>query len=493
VHADGTESTNFVDLYKEGCFLLEAKDEEPGRSTDILLRRAFGQARGYVSHLPGQIPPYILILDVAKSLLVWDRWSGTYGGFDAARRIDLPTLADRPDDIALLRDIWSDPTARDPGRRAEAITREVAARLAELAVSLEGRGHEQERVACFLMRAVFTMFTEDVGLLPGEPFRHALEEIGAQAPEQLPGAISQLWAAMDQGLWWAHHKLLRFNGHFFQDTEALPLTRAEIATLHRAALADWTEVEPAIFGTLLHRDAVLAWDRVVDDVARVRPDPTPRLVDPTTGRLVPDPTARLPYHEYRGARQAEWPAADFIVGNPPYMGNKRMREAFGDGYVDALRAAYPEVPESADYVMFWWHRAAEAVAAGRTIRAGLITTNSITQTYNRTVVSRAMERGAEIAWAVADHPWVDEGGSAAVRVADPRHAALVRPYLNGKDLAARPRGVWVVDFGLRDEGEAREYPVLYDLVKARVKPGRDANARASYREKWWRFGRNRAS
>lgn len=105
VNPDGTESTNYVDLYKQGCFLLEAKDEEPGRSNELLLRKAFGQARSYVSHLPGQIPPYLLVLDVGRTLIVWDRWSGTYGGFNAGRRIDLTTLADRPEDIALLVDI----------------------------------------------------------------------------------------------------------------------------------------------------------------------------------------------------------------------------------------------------------------------------------------------------------------------------------------------------------------------------------------------------
>src|SRR5690606_25851916 len=134
-------------------------------------------------------------------------------------------------------------------------------------------------------------------------------------------------------------------------------------------------------------------------------------------KLVPDPEAKLPYMEHVNPRQAEWPEADFIVGNPPYMGNKRMREAFGDGYVDALRAAYPDVPESADYVMYWWHRAAREVAEGRTIRAGLITTNSITQTFNRGVVVKAMDEGVGVVWAIPTHPWVDEAGSAAVDVA----------------------------------------------------------------------------
>jgi methylase of polypeptide subunit release factors len=59
---------------------------------------------------------------------------------------------------------------------------------------------------------------------------------------------------------------------------------------------------------------------------------------------------------------AEWPQADFIVGNPPFIGNKRMREALGDGYVEALREAWPDVPESADFVMYWWDHAALAQA-----------------------------------------------------------------------------------------------------------------------------------
>jgi len=594
VNPDGTESTNYVDLYKQGCFLLEAKDEEPGRSNELLLRKAFGQARSYVSHLPGQIPPYLLVLDVGRTLIVWDRWNGTYGGFNAGRRIDLTTLADRPEDIALLVDIWRDPEKRNPAKRAEAVTREVAERLAELASALEARGYPHERVARFLMRVVFTLFAEDVGLLPGEPFRKAIEEIGFHAPGEFADALRLLWEAMDRGGPFGYHRLLRFNGHFFRDCDVIPLEPADLRILHRAASADWADVEPAIFGTLLvraldpaerhrlgaeftprayvervvrptieepvrerwtlvqaevlqlreridaagsprtrqeltakaldrlhafhrwlrslrvldpacgsgnflyvaldtlkrielevfreieqitgqhetrieevnpsqfhgievklwarelaeltlwigyhqwwkrthgaarppepvlvdtgtfeHRDAVLAWDDVVEDAARARPDPTPRIPHAVTGELVPDPDAKLQYFEYRGARQAPWPQAEFIVGNPPYMGRWRQREEFGDGYVDALRAAYPEVPEDADYVMYWWYRAAREVAGGRTIRAGMITTNTIRQKQQRGIIERAADHGARICWAIPDHPWVDETGSAAVRV-----------------------------------------------------------------------------
>jgi len=739
----GDETTHRIDLYKRGHFVLEAKDAEPGLSTELLLRKAFVQARDYAINLPEGPPPFLMVMDVAATLLVWQRRAGSYGGFNAAHRIPLPDLANRPDDIALLRDIWLDPDARTSDARAARVTRDVAEKLARLAASLERRGHDQEQVARFLIRCVFAMFAEDEGLLPGEPFTDIVRSAANSDPEEVEGALAELWRAMDEGRYFGPKKLLRFNGHFFKDHGTVPLTREDLAVLREAAEADWRAVEPTIFGTLLTRaldpeerhrlgaeytprayverlvrptieepirerwllveaevlqlrqtgkekdrkeairklrhfhewlrslrvldpacgsgnflyvalatikrieaevlrtladltgqpeldleevgpwqfhgieikhwareiaeltlwigyhqfwrehhggrtpqepllrdtgtlecrDAVLACDEVREDPARARPDPTPRIPHPVTGKLVPDPNAKLPYWEHVNPRQAEWPPADFIVGNPPYMGNKRMREAYGDGYVDALRTAYPDVPESADYVMYWWHRAAREVAEGRTIRAGLITTNSITQTFNRGVVVKAMDEGVGVVWAIPTHPWVDEAGSAAVRVAmtvvergptrairvqvdddahvisqveverlnadltahadvvrtaelpllanaglssrgftlvgrgfvleadeavrlleaDPQHAEVIRPYRNGKDLTSRPRGVYVIDFGMRDEAEVKSYPVLYDVVRDRVKPQRDANKRDTYRRFWWRYGEARVT
>ena len=63
-----------------------------------------------------------------------------------------------------LRQMWTEPYALDPSRRSAKVTREVAAQLAELAKSLEASGHSAETVANFLMRCIFTMFAEDVGL-----------------------------------------------------------------------------------------------------------------------------------------------------------------------------------------------------------------------------------------------------------------------------------------------------------------------------------------
>jgi hypothetical protein len=113
--------------------------------------------------------------------------------------------------------------------------------------------------------------------------------------------------------------------------------------------------------------------------------------DLVTGRNVPDETKRVPLLTYPNARPAAWitkerPRVDFIVGNPPFLGTSRMRQDLGDGYAEALRAAYPEVPESADFVMYWWHKAAALVRAGAVRRFGLITTNSLRQTFNRRIV-----------------------------------------------------------------------------------------------------------
>ena len=66
-----------------------------------------------------------------------------------------------------------------------------------------------------------------------------------------------------------------------------------------------------------------------------------------------------------------------LSGIPPFVGAKYLRELLGDGYAEARWRIYRQMPQSADYVMYWWHRAAEHVAAGRTRRFGFITTNSL--------------------------------------------------------------------------------------------------------------------
>jgi hypothetical protein len=186
-----------------------------------------------------------------------------------------------------------------------------------------------------------------------------------------------------------------------------------------------TPPEPIIkaFHNIQCRDAVLAWERT-EPVLDAHGQPVTRWdgrtmkKHPVTGEDVPDETARVPLLSYVNPRPAEWPESDFIVGNPPFIGPARMRDALGDGYTEAVRKTYPDVPESADFVMYWWHKAALLVRAGKVGRFGFITTNSLRQTFNRRVVEQQL--GAEklsLLFAIPDHPWVDSADGAAVRIA----------------------------------------------------------------------------
>jgi hypothetical protein len=113
-------------------------------------------------------------------------------------------------------------------------------------------------------------------------------------------------------------------------------------------------------------------------------------------------------------REAVWPVADAVVGNPPFVGDKKMRGELGDPYTEALRAAYKgRVPGGADLVCYWFEKARGQIEAGALQRAGLVATNSIRQGANREVLTRVTAT-TRIFEAWADEPWVNDG--AAVRV-----------------------------------------------------------------------------
>lgn len=625
---DGTTSSGRIDLYKKGCFILEAKqgsDQKPQtnplsqaemkresarrrgtavRGThrwDDAMMKARAQAEGYARALPPEEgrPPFLLVVDVGYSIECFAEFSqsgGVYTPFPSARenRIFLEDL--RRDDVReRLRRIWADPLSLDPSRVSERVTNDIAIRLGRLAKSLEDSGHDPELVSMFLMRCIFTMFAEDVDLLPYDSFTHMLSQL-EEAPENFAHAATDLWRAMKKGGFssFLMKKVLRFNGHLFEDATALPLNRDQLDLLLEASKANWSEVETSIFGTLLERalspkerhklgahytprayverlviptiieplreewdtvkavalnyvrkgdhksalkeiqdfhkrlceiiildpacgsgnflfvsldllkdlegevvaamrdlgkrgfafegqgyavgphqfkgiefnpraaaiselvlwlsylqrhykvygrinppepilkdyksiecrDAVLAWDRieeVTDESGKVvkRWDGETYVRNPDTGRDIPDETALVSTHRFVNPRPASpWPRADFIVGNPPFIGNKRMRTALGDGYVDALRAVYPDVPGSVDYVMYWWQRAALLAQQHKIKRFGFITTNSIRQTYNRKILDAFLDGDPplSILKAVPDHPWVDSSNGAQVRI-----------------------------------------------------------------------------
>lgn len=113
-------------------------------------------------------------------------------------------------------------------------------------------------------------------------------------------------------------------------------------------------------------------------------------------------------------REPEWPEADVIIGNPPFLGGKRLRAELEDEYVDDLFRLYGDrVPREADFVCYWFERARARIQAGSADRAGLLATNSIRGGANREVLAGIRESG-DIFFAHADRSWILDG--AAVRV-----------------------------------------------------------------------------
>jgi hypothetical protein len=151
------------------------------------------------------------------------------------------------------------------------------------------------------------------------------------------------------------------------------------------------------FGNIVCRDAVLAHD------------PERPTID---GSGTERPNARRP----------DWPQADYIVGNPPFIGGKDLRARLPGGYAEALWRAHPHINKSADFVMYWWDRAADLLTqkGTRLKRFGFVTTNSITQEYSRRAIAKRIDGRVplHLAMAIADHPWTKASpDAAAVRIA----------------------------------------------------------------------------
>ena len=112
--------------------------------------------------------------------------------------------------------------------------------------------------------------------------------------------------------------------------------------------------------------------------------------------------------------EPEWPDADVVIGNPPFLGGKLLIGGLGEDYVSRMFSAWQSrVPPEADLVCYWFVKAGEQVASGKATRVGLVATNSIRGGANRRALQAATD-GRPIFDAWSDEPWVIDG--AAVRV-----------------------------------------------------------------------------
>lgn len=133
-----------------------------------------------------------------------------------------------------------------------------------------------------------------------------------------------------------------------------------------------------------------------------------------------------------GGSEARWPAANVVIGNPPFLGVSRKRSELGEAYTRALDTVYAaRVPGAADLVCYWFDKALTQMAAGQLQRAGLVTTNSIRGGANRKVLD-AICAHTRIFEAWSDEPWINNG--AAVRVSLVCFGAGEGTHLNGADV-----------------------------------------------------------
>ena len=146
----------------------------------------------------------------------------------------------------------SDPERLRPGITRQTLTEQTATTFANLAQTLRQRGNDPRVVAQFVNRLVFCMFAEDVDLLPDSMFTRMLER-AVQTPDNFVRYAQQLFRAMADGSEVGFESVAWFNGGLFDDDTALPLEKAEIATVLETASLDWADIDPAILGTLFER------------------------------------------------------------------------------------------------------------------------------------------------------------------------------------------------------------------------------------------------
>ncbi len=113
-------------------------------------------------------------------------------------------------------------------------------------------------------------------------------------------------------------------------------------------------------------------------------------------------------------KEPDWPDAEFIVGNPPFLGDKKMRGELGDSYVNAVRKLYDgRLPGGSDLVCYWFEKARAMIKSGKLKRAGLIATQGIRGGSNRACLDRIKETG-DIFFAYSDRDWVLDGATVHV-------------------------------------------------------------------------------
>ena len=121
--------------------------------------------------------------------------------------------------------------------------------------------------------------------------------------------------------------------------------------------------------------------------------------------------AILAHGDTANPRETDWPEAEFIIGNPPFLGHFPFREQLGDEYVNAVYSLYgSHIPNYSDLCCYWFEKARAQIEAAKSRRAGLLATQAIRFQSNRPVLARIKDSG-DIFAAISDQNWVLDGAA----------------------------------------------------------------------------------
>ena len=231
----------FADVWYKGRFGWEYKR----KGKYATLTDALRQLQQYRDALEN--PPLLVVSDIARTEI-----HTNFTGYRSdVYTIELERLHE-PDQLALLRRVFTEPESFKPEETTEQVTEKAAKNIGAIAQGLRERGHDPHDAAHFLMKVMFCLFAEDVELLPKGVFQTILERADKD-PARLCKQMDTLFAAMREGGDFGVDEIAYFNGGLFDDAAAIELTEQEIKYLIKAAEKDWGSVEPSVFGTLFER------------------------------------------------------------------------------------------------------------------------------------------------------------------------------------------------------------------------------------------------
>lgn len=230
----------WADVWRKGCFAWEYKGKHAN------LAAALRQLQTYTLDL--QMPPYLVVSDMDR-IVVHTNWNNTVSETHTWLLDDLLDASKRD----LLKQVFNGSERLKPTISPQELTAKAAQRFGDIGRRLQERKHDPRSVAHFLNRLIFCMFAEDAGLLPNKLFSRMMQAVEKQ-PEAASAQMRELFAKMHKGGFFGEHKIDWFNGGLFDGEDVLPLEVIDLKEIAKTADEhDWSEIDPAIFGTLFEQ------------------------------------------------------------------------------------------------------------------------------------------------------------------------------------------------------------------------------------------------